>query len=74
MRWTPTSQEMPDNMRMLWVTVERKDAHSYTAEGWWDKDQWRIQSSIGYIPLAYNETVTAFMDIPTCPMPYKEDV
>lgn len=74
MKWTPTSREMPGNMRFVWVTVERPGSPPRVFKGWWDRDQWRLETSIGQIPLAYDERITAFMDIPTCPLPYKENV
>jgi hypothetical protein len=41
-----------------------------THEGWWDGDKWRINTSIGYIPLSELERVTAWCEIPSCPQPY----
>ena len=70
MKWTPTAEQLPDDMRFVWVTIDRAETAPRTRVGWYDKDQGRIESSVGYIPLAPGETVTAFMDIPTCPPPY----
>lgn len=75
MNWIPTSERLPAHMGSVWVTIEIPDAMRFTDTGWFDKDQWRITDAHGnYRSLDHNETVTAWLEIPSRPPPYNVNV
>lgn len=74
LQWIPTTKHLPDNSRLVWITIEG-DGYWLTKEGYYDvkENLWYEHSgfaTLGYTSMGYGVTVTAFCEIPRCPPPY----